>query len=127
MITYGRTRQIQFQNTADLCKAIGYLCRKTKATSLHFEKNLECGAWGNEGRIHFHIDNPKIPGDWKLTAGNRSVKHRVNCNDFFELLISLGFQKGYTQDSKQIRVNLAHHPQYADYLHEFDEGLRIID
>lgn len=127
MITYGQSEQIQFQNTADLCRAIGYLCRNTGATSLHFEKNEECGAWGNEGRIHFHIDNPKIPGYWKYTAGNGSTKSRVNCNDFFILLINLGFQEGYTQDSKQIRANLACHPQYAQYLCEFNAGLQIKD
>ncbi|HEB9350596.1 TPA: hypothetical protein RZK41_000278 [Campylobacter coli] len=126
-ICYGINKQIKFENNEQLFEALGYLCRNSGATSLRYEKNSLQGAYGNEGRIHFYIDDPRIPGCFRFTKGVGKIKSRVNCNSFFNFLKSLGFQDGYQQDEKQIRNNLAKHPQYKAYLANFDHGKAIQD
>ena len=122
-LTYGTKNQISFSCDCDFYKALGYLARNCNATSLHWEKNDEQGAWGQEGRVHFYVDAPKIPGIFLLTAGVGNVRHRTNCNDFVEEIVAnYGFQYGIQQDQQLIRTKI---PQV--YQKDFDDGLNIID
>ncbi|ELF2320281.1 hypothetical protein RBO56_000684 [Campylobacter lari] len=124
---YGKNNQIKFKNEAQIFEALGYLCRNSGATSLHYEKNSLQGAYGDEGRIHFYIDNPKIPGCFTFTIGTGNIKSRVNCNDFFYFLKNLGFKEGKDQDVEQIRNNITSNPQFNKYLNDFNSGIKIID
>lgn len=122
-LTYGTKNQISFSCDCDFYKALGYLTRNVGATSLHWENNDQQGAWGKEGRIHFYVDHPKIPGNFTLTAGVGNVKHRTNCNDFVEEIVTnYGFQFGNYQDQSTIRATI---PQ--NYQQCFDCGLQIVD
>ncbi|WP_302273265.1 hypothetical protein [Brachyspira aalborgi] len=84
---FGKYNQISFSNEHEYYQALGYLARNVENTSIHWEHNEEQGAWGSEGRIHFYVDNPKIPGYFSLTAGNGSIMYRTNCNEFVEHII----------------------------------------
>lgn len=87
------------------------------------KKNDEQGAWGQEGRIHFYVDCPKIPGNFARTAGVGNVKHRTNCNDFVqEIVTNYGFQFGRQQNQQIIRAKIS-----QTYQQDFDDGLSIID
>lgn len=122
-LEYGTKNQVSFSNDCEFYKALGYLARNCGATSLHWEHNEEQGAWDSEGRIHFYVEQPKIPGYFSLTAGNNSVFYRTNCNDFIEEIVSkYGFRYGKDQDQSAIRARI---PQ--NYLQCFDDGLRIVD
>ncbi|EPJ2017540.1 hypothetical protein OJO94_04460 [Campylobacter lari] len=109
-LCYGKNNQIKFKNEAQIFETLGYLCRNSGATSLHYEKNSLQGAYGDEGRIYFYIDNPKIPGCFTFTKGTKNIKSRVNCNDFFYFLKNLGFKEGKDQDVGQIRNNITSNP-----------------
>lgn len=110
--------QISFSCENDFYKALGYLARECGATTIIWENNKQYGAWEDEGRIHFHIDNPKIPGNFLLTAGNK-----VNCNKFVEKIVTnYGFQYGSQQDQKAIKAKIS-----QAYQKDFDDGLKIVD
>lgn len=122
-LTYGTKNQVSCSSVCEFYKALGYLARNCNATSLHWEKNDEQGAWGQEGRIHFYVDCPKIPGNFARTAGVGNVKHRTNCNDFVqEIVKNYGFQFGSQQNQQIIRAKIS-----QTYQQNFDDGLSIID
>ena len=74
--------QIRFSNQNEYYQALGFLAKSDGTTSIHWENNENQGALGSEGRIHFYISNPPIPGYFKPTAGTGNVLSRTNCNDF---------------------------------------------
>lgn len=120
---FGRNNpaQIQFNNESEYYKALGYLARNNNSTSLNWEHNQLQGAWGSEGRIHFFISNPSIPGNFSLTAGTGNIAYRTNCNEFLSNLYNnYGFVNGRTQNVAIIRSNIP--PAYRNY---FDLGLAL--
>lgn len=113
--------QIQFASENEYYKALGYLARNNDSTSLNWENNQLQGAWGQEGRIHFYFNNPSIPGNFNLTAGNGNIKHRTNCNEFLSnLYTSYGFINGKVQNTTTIRSNIP-----LPYVQDFNLGLAL--
>ncbi|OCL87475.1 hypothetical protein AAX26_00560 [Aliarcobacter thereius] len=113
--------QIQFTSENQYYQALGYLARNNNSTSLNWENNQNQGAWGSEGRIHFYINNPSIPGSFSLTAGNGNIQHRTNCNEFLcNLYQNYGFINGRVQDINIIRGNIP-----TNYLNDFNIGLGL--
>lgn len=122
-ISFGTDDQISFENEHEYYRALGYLCRDSSATSINWENNEQQGAWGSEGRIHFYIENPNIPGKFRMTAGTGNICSRVNCNEFVKNLVSnCGFQYGRTQNIENVRSKIP-----EKYKSDFDNGIAIID
>ena len=119
--SFGTRNQIVFSNENEYYKALGYLAKSDGTSSIHWENNEQQGAWGSEGRIHFYIKNPPIPGYFKLTSGRPGVVHRTNCNDFIQNIVANhGFVMGGIQNIEAIRNTIP--PQY---LNDFDNGLTL--
>lgn len=113
--------QIQFNNESEYYQALGYLARNNDSTSLNWENNELQGAWGSEGRIHFYVVNPSIPGSFSFAAGNGRIQHRTNCNEFLNNLYQdYGFVNGTVQNLTTIRSNIP-----TTYLHDFNLGLTL--
>ena len=113
--------QIQFNNENEYYQALGYLAKSDGSTSLHWENNENQGAWGSEGRIHFYVRNPLIPGFFKPTAGTGNIISRTNCNEFVKnIVINHSFVMGDTQDIVAIRNTIP-----ASYISDFNHGLTL--
>jgi len=113
--------QIRFQNESEYYQTLGYLARNNNTTSLNWENNELQGAWGSEGRIHFYVNNPSIPGYFSFTAGNGNIEHRTNCNEFLRnLYINYGFINGKVQNVATIRANIP-----STYINDFNIGLAL--
>ena len=117
--SYGTQGQIKFNNESEYYQALGYLAKSDRTTSLIWEKNEDQGAWGNEGRIHFYINNPKIAGYFKYTKGTGNIVSRINCNEFISNLCQYhNFVYGYIQDIDAIRSTVP-----TEYISDFNCGL----
>lgn len=113
--------QINFENPSEYYRALGYLAKSDGSSSIHWENNEQQGAWASEGRIHFYISDPNIPGYFKLTAGTGKAIHRTNCNEFIEHIKSHhGFVIGKNQNIDSIRNTIP-----SAYISDFDFGLTI--
>ena len=113
--------QIQFNNEKEYYQALGYLAKSDGTTSIHWENNENQGAWGSEGRIHFYVNNPSIPGYFKPTAGRDNVISRTNCNEFIEnIVINHSFVMGDIQNIQNIRNTIP-----SQYLTDFNYGLTL--
>jgi len=119
--SFGMRNQILFRNENEYYQALGYLAKSDETSSIHWEHNEQQGAWGSEGRIHFYIQNPNIPGYFKLTAGTGNIIHRTNCNEFVQHIVqNHNFQLRYTQNIEDIRNTIP-----SQYLDDFDYGLTL--
>jgi len=119
--SFGTKNQIRFGNESEYYQALGYLAKSDGTSSIHWENNEQQGAWGSEGRIHFYIQNPAIPGTFSLTAGTGHVIHRTNCNEFVKnLVLNHNFQYGKVQNIQNIRNTIPN-----QYLNDFEYGLTI--
>lgn len=113
--------QIHFNNESEYYQALGYLAKSDGTTSIHWEHNENQGAWGSEGRIHFFINNPVIPGYFKPTAGRGNVVNRTNCNEFIENIVTNNsFVMGDTQNIGNIRSTIP-----TSYVSDFNIGLTL--
>lgn len=113
--------QIRFSNQNEYYQALGFLAKTDGTTSIHWENNENQGAWGSEGRIHFLITNPAIPGYFKLTAGRPGIEHRTNCNEFIQNIVTNhSFVMGDTQNIVAIRNTIP-----ANYISDFNHGLTL--
>lgn len=120
-LTYGKHGQVQFQSLSELFFTIGYLT-KEGFFELKWERNSEQNAWGNEGRIHVLRTSESYPNALNAahTRGVGSVLHRVNCNDFFQLLDQIGFEPNTkVQNIQEIRQNIPN-----EFKGDFDAGQR---
>lgn len=119
--SYGYKSQIKFNNENEYYKALGYLAKSDGTSSIHWENNQDQGAWGSEGRIHFFINTPPIPGYFKLTAGRLGVAYRTNCNKFIKNIVqNHNFTMENHQDIIAIKDTIP-----EDYLDDFDMGLTL--
>jgi hypothetical protein len=119
--SFGTQNQISFNNESEYYQALGYLAKSDGTTSIHWENNEEQGAWGSEGRIHFNIQNPNIPGTFRLTAGRPGVEHRTNCNEFIRHIVTHhNFIMGNTQNIQNIRDTIP-----EQYINDFEYGLTL--
>jgi len=119
--SFGTRNQITFNNESEYYQALGYLAKYDGSSSIHWENNEQQGAWGSEGRIHFYIQNPNIPGYFKLTAGTGNIIHRTNCNEFIQNLVqNHNFIFGETQNIKSIKNTIP-----VEYLSDFEYGLTL--
>jgi len=119
--SFGRKNQIRFNNESEYYQALGYLAKSDGTSSIHWENNEEQGAWGSEGRIHFCIQNPPIPGTFSLTAGTGRIVHRTNCNEFIQNIVqNHRFQLGNTQNIQEIRATIP-----KEYIDDFDYGATL--
>ena len=119
--SFGTKNQIRFNNESEYYQALGYLAKSDGTSSIHWENNEQQGAWGSEGRIHFYIQNPSIPGNFSFTAGTGNVIHRTNCNEFIQNIVqNHNFQYGKTQNISSIKNTIP--PQYFN---DFDYGLTL--
>lgn len=113
--------QIQFNNANEYYQALGYLAKSDNTSSIHWENNENQGAWGSEGRIHFYISNPPIPGYFKLTAGTGTVVNRTNCNEFIQNIVTHNnFVMGSIQNIANIRNTIP-----ANFTNDFNYGLTL--
>ena len=118
--SFGTQNQIRFNSESEYYQALGYLAKSDK-TSIHWERNEEQGAWGSEGRIHFYVQNPNIPGYFRLTAGTGNIIHRTNCNDFVQNLVqNHNFQYGDSQNISNIRSTIP-----TQYINDFNYRLTL--
>lgn len=114
-LTYGKNHQINFINLAEKYSFIGYLTNHD--AFLQWEHNEQQGAWGSEGRIAFTSDHVKQHFPNLGYSAGGSYASRLNCNNFVEELLQLGFSAGNTQNTNVIRGNIQ--PAYCPY---FDAG-----
>lgn len=113
--------QIQFTSENQYYQALGYLAKSDGTSSIHWEHNENQGAWGSEGRIHFYISNPPIPGYFKLTAGTGNVINRTNCNEFIQNIVTNNmFVIGGTQNVANIRATIP-----PIFISDFNYGLTL--
>jgi hypothetical protein len=113
--------QISFNNENEYYKALGYLAKSDGTTSIHWENNQNQGAWGSEGRIHFYINSPTIPGYFKPTAGRGNVINRTNCNEFIENIVqNHSFVMGGIQNIENIRNTIP-----TAFINDFNTGLAL--
>ncbi len=120
-ISFGTKNQIRFNNENEYYQALGYLAKSDRTSSIHWENNEQQGAWGSEGRIHFYIQNPPIPGVFSLTAGTGRIVYRTNCNEFIQNIVqNHNFQYGKIQDIPKIRTTIP-----KEYIDDFDYGLTL--
>lgn len=113
--------QIRFNNENEYYQALGYLAQNNDTTSLNWENNELQGAWGSEGRIHFYVNTPSIPGFFSFTAGTGNIRHRTNCNEFIKNIVTNhSFVMGDTQDIVAIRNTIP-----ANYISDFNHGLTL--
>ena len=117
---FGTQNQIRFKSESEYYQALGYLAKSDK-TSIHWERNEQQGAWGSEGRIHFYVQNPNIPGYFRLTAGTGNIYYRTNCNEFIQnLVIDHNFVMGSSQNIDEIRKTIP-----KQYINDFEYGLTL--
>lgn len=115
---YGKNKQVKFRSKSEYFQALGYIAQPKNEITLHREDNQEQGAYSYEVRARIKIDNPNIPGDFKLTKGTGNVKYRVNCNPFFEEIIkNYGFKLDTTQNKEKVMAKI---PQ--EYVKDFEKG-----
>lgn len=113
--------QIQFNNENEYYQALGYLAKSDGTSSIHWENNENQGAWGSEGRIHFYINNPAIPGYFKLTAGTGNIISRTNCNEFIKNIVTNNnFVMGSVQNIANIKNTIP-----INFLNDFNTGLTL--
>lgn len=113
--------QIQFTSESQYYQALGYLAKSDGTSSIHWEHNENQGAWGSEGRIHFYISNPPIPGYFKLTAGTGNIINRTNCNEFIKNIVTChNFIMGSSQNIANIRNTIP-----VEYVNDFNQGLTL--
>lgn len=118
---FGKKNQVQFKSENEYYQALGYLAKSDDTSSIHWEHNEEQGAWGSEGRIHFYVQNPLIPGNFSFTAGNGNAVSRVNCNEFVEnLKVNHMFIMGKKQERGKIRNTVP-----TQFQADFDYGLTL--
>ncbi len=119
--SYGQNRQVKFTTEREYYRALGYLAKSDNTSSIHWENNEDQGAWGSEGRIHFLINTPPIPGYFKLTAGRPGVEHHTNCNEFVEnIVINHNFVMSSSQNIENIRSTVP-----ASFINDFNYGLTL--
>jgi hypothetical protein len=115
---YGKNKQIKFNTESEYYQALGYIAQPKNQITLHREDNQEQGAYSYEVRARIKIDNPNIPGNFKLTTGTGNVKYRVNCNPYFEeITTNHGFELDTTQDIEKIKATIP-----SKYLDDFEKG-----
>lgn len=113
--------QIQFTSESQYYQALGYLAKSDGTSSIHWEHNEQQGAWGSEGRIHFYVSNPNIPGSFKQTAGVGNILFRTNCNEFIQNIVTdHNFVMGGTQNINNIRGTVP-----VGFLNDFNHGLTL--
>ena len=113
--------QIRFDSESQYYQALGYLAKSDGTSSIHWEHNEQQGAWGSEGRIHFYVSNPNIPGHFARTAGVGIVTYRTNCNEFIQNLIAdHNFVEGRIQDIDNIRGTIP-----ENFINDFNYGLTL--
>jgi hypothetical protein len=113
--------QIQFNNENEYYQVLGYLAKSDGTSSIHWENNENQGAWGSEGRIHFYVNNPAIPGYFKPTAGIGNVISRTNCNEFInDIVANHNFVMGSVQNITNIRNTIP-----VNFLSDFNIGLTL--
>ena len=118
---FGTKGQIKFNSEKEYYQALGYLAKSDGTSAVVWENNEQQGAWGNEGRIHFYIENLSIPGSFKLTAGVGNIKYRVNCNDFVENLTkNHNFVYGGKQNKQNIKNTIP-----SEFQDDFEYGLTL--
>ena len=85
-------------------------------------KNDEQGAWAQEGRIEFFVNQPQnLRATLLHTAGNGNIIFRVNCNEFVENIRNdHNFVLGQAQNTVNIRATVPP-PFHAN----FDQGLQL--
>ncbi len=119
--SFGTKNQIVFNSENKYYQALGYLAKSDGTSSIHWENNEQQGAWGSEGRIHFYVKNPTIPGYFKLTTGRPGVEHRTNCNEFIQNIVTNhNFVMGETQNIQNIRNTIP-----SQYINDFNYGLTL--
>ena len=99
------------------------MTKNNGTTSIHWEHNETSGAWGSEGRIHCYKDIHKFPVYFSnaFTAGNGSILHRINCNEYIEYIAkNHSFVLGNTQNKNNILATVP-----ANYLNDFNRGLSM--
>lgn len=107
-LTFGKKKQIKFNNYNEFYQALGFLSKNNGTTSLNWEHNEVQGAWGQEGRIHFYVDR-NYPQYFSLrfTKGTGRIIHRVNCNEYVKYItVNYGFIFGYNQNVQAILNNI---------------------
>lgn len=121
-LTYGTKNQISFRSLNDFYESLGFLCRNKGMTSIQWENNENQGAWASEGRIHFYytIDNVPYYFSNAFTAGTGNIINRVNCNEYINKIIELGFTLGLEQNIINILKNIP-----SKYQENFKHGLNL--
>ena len=118
-LSFGQKGQVSFSDEAEMYKFIGYLTKSS--VSIQWERNNEQGAWGQEGRMVFSTaDVQSHFPNLGYTAGRAGCHSRLNCNEFVQLLLNLGFIKGNLQDIVTIRNNIP-----KSYQADFDAGCQL--
>jgi len=119
---FGKKQQITFNSEEEYYEFLGFLSKNDGTTKLVWEENNEQGAWTEEGRILFFVNQPAtLRANLLHTAGNYNIVFRVNCNDFIEdIRTNHSFVLGETQNTAIIRNTIPN-----QFLASFDGGLHL--
>lgn len=120
-LNYGIYDQIVFKDEDEFYFTLGFLAKSDKTTRFVFERNSQQGARTDEYRIHCLKNLATFPNALfnAFTSGRGSVLHRINCNEYIDLLISsFGFEIIEVQNAVLIRSKVP-----TKYLTSFNKGL----
>lgn len=120
--TFGTKGQISFATEADYYEFLGYLAKEDGTTKVVWESNDEQGAWGQEGRLQFYVEQPAtLAAELLHTSGTGSITSRVNCNEFVKhIALNHHFVCNGPQNKVTVRASLP-----PAYFPDFDRGLAL--
>ncbi|MFD2584402.1 hypothetical protein ACFSR6_18020 [Pedobacter vanadiisoli] len=115
---------MKFVSPEQYYETLGFIAKSDGSFEIYREDNQNQGAWSHEVRMNCYSNLQKFPAPLKnkFTKGRgKKVKHRINCNEFFEDLVNNhGFSLSQIQNLVQIRATI---PQ--QYHVDFDRGYNL--
>lgn len=123
-LVFVKNQQLNFFDEHAFFYVLGFLSRSENETSLVWENNKECGAWENESRIHIFGNKNKLPEPLKsaVTKGVGNITCRINCNEYFNYLVS-NFQLHERKHQYIENIEAILHSKHPLYIDDFKKGL----
>lgn len=121
---FGKRKKMKFNSPSEFYETLGFLAKSEGNCSIYREDNHNQGAWAHEVRANClkNLSIFPLPLKDKFTKGRgKGVLHRINCNEFFEGLLTFHkFQFGLTQDYQTIKNTIPN-----AFLNDFDRGYNL--
>lgn len=121
-LTFGKNKQLEFTNKAEMFYVIGYLT-KPDMFELKFEPNKRLGAREDEYRIHIYSIQANYPpalSNKHRKGRGQSPLHRINCNPFVHCLLLKKY--GFVLNQRHQNVSAIRPNIPEPFLKDFDDG-----